>query len=164
MPCRRQHDCDTLPKHIIRCAEGTWWTSRIFYCFFLLRGGEGGVRGVRKEGGLLKIPGGGSPGRWEGAGGPGGQEGVCRESEEGGGVQYLFRSKFPPRGFFFENFGMCQGFPFSGVKAPQNFQVAQVSASLVAGGLYLADVPWPVRLGSAFTPEKENPPYLPKSP
>ena len=38
--------------------------------------------------------------------------------------------------------GILEGtefFPFSGWKAPQNSPVAQVSGSLLAGGLYLAD-------------------------
>ena len=43
--------------------SSTWWTFRIFSLFFLLWGGEGGIRGARKARGrgfiLLKIPGNG---------------------------------------------------------------------------------------------------------
>ena len=58
-----------------------WWTFRIFFIFFLLGGGEGGVRGAGKGRGcdfLLKIP--GRVVLWGGCGRGGrGWEGVCGE-------------------------------------------------------------------------------------
>ena len=53
-----------------------WWTFRIYFYFFLLWGGEGGVRGAGKGGGGVRLfienprRGGGSPGR-VGVGGAG---------------------------------------------------------------------------------------------
>ena len=43
------------------------------------------------------------------------------------------------RGFSLRGFCKVQGFPFCGGKAPQNSPVTQVSASLLAGGLYSED-------------------------
>ena len=71
------------------------WTFRIFFIFFLLRGGKGGVRGDREGGGgrfFIENPRrGGSPTRGVG----GGREDVCREFGElgGGGLNIFFRGR-----------------------------------------------------------------------
>ena len=67
--------------------------SNIFY-FFLLGGGEGGVRGAGRGGGgdfLLKIPGGGVS-RAGGGRGARGRESVCGELG-GGGLNIFFRGR-----------------------------------------------------------------------
>ena len=87
-----------------RSASGRFLGGRFgYFLFFLLRGGEGGVRGDREGGGvgfLLKIPGGGVSQRgWEGARGPGGcLQGIWRNWGGGGGAKYFFSGpKCPPR-------------------------------------------------------------------
>ena len=63
------------------------------------------------------------------------------------------------KGTFAEGFWKVQGFPFSSGKAPQNSPVTQVSASLLAGGLYSADALSLVKgeFRGAFPPEKGTP-------
>ena len=80
----------------------TWWTFRIFFIFFLLGKGEGGVRGVGTGGVvgfLLKMPGeGGFSRRGRGLRG---WEGVCGKLGNWGGggrAKYFFSGpKCPPR-------------------------------------------------------------------
>ena len=64
----------------------TWWTFRIFLFFFLLGGGEGGVRGAGRGGGRFLIENhrrGGSPERM--GAGPRGAERVFAGNLGGGG-------------------------------------------------------------------------------
>ena len=77
--------------------------SDIFY-FFLLGGGEGGVRGAGRGRGTIFIEnprrGGGFPGGWGPRGeGPRGEgPGGCLWGIGGGGAKYFFSGpKFPPR-------------------------------------------------------------------
>ena len=86
-------------------SQVSWWTFRILYIFFSVRGGGrgGGVRGARggRVGFLFKIPGGGDGGVFREGEGPRGREGVCVGlGNLGGGraAKYLFSgSKRPPR-------------------------------------------------------------------
>ena len=73
----------------------TWWTSRIFFIFFLLGEGEGGVQGAGREGGrffFLENP------RREGKG-PRGREGVCGKlgNWEGGAKFFFFGAEMPTK-------------------------------------------------------------------
>ena len=62
-----------------------WWTFQIFFLFFLLGEGEGGVRGAGGGGGRFFIE---NPRVLEEGEGPRGWEGVC--SELGGGGLNIF--------------------------------------------------------------------------
>ena len=73
--------------------------------FFLVGGGEGGVRGDREGGGrffLLKAQKGGVS--HEGGGGRGGREGVRREFGWGGGLNIFFRGRNARQG---DQFVLC---------------------------------------------------------
>ena len=70
-----QRDLNARPKPFVAPSDSkkmtTWWTFRIFFNFFLIGGGEGGVRGGRRGGicflskisgeGVLQERGGGAP-------------------------------------------------------------------------------------------------------
>ena len=78
------------PKFLEKLSKNTktWWTFDIFY---QLGGEEGEVRGSRKGGGFIEIPGeGGLPREGGGARGTGR---VSAESFLGGGAKYLFRGR-----------------------------------------------------------------------
>ena len=83
-------------------------------------------------------------GSWTSGGGPLGGRPVVESRRLGTGVrkpnpQEVLHSLLALGGISLRGFWKVQGFPFSGGKPPQNFPVTQVSASLLAGGLYSAD-------------------------